>query len=132
MTTPSPSRLPESEYRWMSVFLRAGLFTSLGVLVAALVLYALTHPSLSVADAVATNPILAFLGISGLAAGLARGDIAAYLTVGLIGLVATPLLRVATGFYYFRAGRERGMQAITLAVFVMLLFGLLVLGPLIR
>jgi uncharacterized membrane protein len=132
MTDPPPTRLPDEEYRWMSWVLRGGLLASLTVMSAALVAYALTHPELSLADALATNPILQFLGLSGLAAGLARGDPAAYLTLGVIALVATPILRVATGFYYFRRGHERGMEAITLTVLVLLFVGLLVVGPIVR
>lgn len=132
MTSSAARPLPESEYRWMSVLLRGGLLASLTLLVGALTAFARTHPDLTVARGVATNPILEFLGLPGLASGLAAGDPAAYLTLGLLAMVATPILRVAAGFYYFRRGRERGMEAITLSVLVLLLVGLLVLGPFIR
>jgi uncharacterized membrane protein len=130
--TSSPQRLPESEYRWMAQVLRGGLVVSLVILVAALLAYALLHPDVSVAQAVTSNPILQFLQLPGLLSGLARGDPAAYLTLGLIALVVTPILRVLTGVYYFARGGERGMQAITLIVLVLLVFGLVYLGPLIR
>ncbi len=132
MTKVAPSTLPDSEYRGMELLLRGGLLASLSLLVVALVAYAVTHSALTVAQAIAANPILGFLGALGLFQGLSRGDPAAFLTLGLIVLVATPILRVAAGFYYFRRGRERGMEAITLTVLALLLFGLVVLGPLIR
>jgi len=133
--TAGPSRvptLPDSAYSRMTLVLRGGLFLALGIMVAALVWYLLVFPSATLADAIATNPILNYLGATGLAHGLADGAPAAYLTLGLLALVATPILRVASGFYYFRLGHERAMEGITFAVLVMLFFGLLVLGPLIR
>ncbi len=132
MTNPPVPTLPDAEYRWISSLLRGGLVISLLLMTGALAVYAVLHPGLTLSAAIATNPILQFLGLSGLAAGLARGDPAAYLTLGLIALVATPILRVVSGFYYFRRGHERGMEAITIVVIVLLLFGLLVLGPLVR
>lgn len=116
----------------MAQVLRAGLYTSLLLLIGALVAYLLIHPSVMSAQAIASNPILQFLSLSGLATGLAAGDPAAYLTLGLLVLVATPILRVASGFYYFRRGGERTLTAITFTVIVLLLLGLLVIGPLVR
>ncbi len=134
MTTdvrPGPA-LPDSAYTRMALVLRGGLLVALGFLVGALVWYLLVFPSATLANAIATNPILGYLGATGLAHGLVSGAPAAYLTLGLLALFATPILRVASGFYYFRLGRERTMEWITLTVLVLLFFGLLVLGPLIR
>jgi uncharacterized membrane protein len=128
---PDPT-LPPSAYERMAWLLRAGLLTSLTLLVGALVAYLVLHPAETSAHAIATNPILVFLSAGGLWSGLAAGNSAAYLTLGLLVLVATPILRVASGFYYFRRGGERGLAAITFAVLVMLLLGLLVIGPLVR
>ena len=132
MSDPAATSLPDEEYRWMTRLLRGGLLLSLGLLLGALVAYAVAHPGLDLAAAVSTNPILRFLQVPGLLDGLAAGNPVAYLTVGLVVLVATPIARVASGFYYFRRGGERGMQAITLVVLALLLFGLVVLGPIIR
>jgi uncharacterized membrane protein len=79
-----------------------------------------------------TNPILGYLSFPGLGSGLASGAVEAFLTLGLVVLVATPIVRVLSGFYYFRRGGERAMTMITLVVLVMLLVGLLVIGPLVR
>jgi len=134
MTTPrSPDpRLPDSAYGRMALVLRAGLVLALAIMIGALVWYLVAFPSATLADAIATNPILGYLDAAGLVHGLLVGAPAAYLTLGLLVLVATPILRVASGFYYFRQGGERAMVAITFSVLVMLFFGLLVLGPLIR
>jgi uncharacterized membrane protein len=128
---PDPT-LPPSAYARMAGVLRVGLGISLGLLVVSLVAYLGTHSSESAAHAIATNPILSFLSAGGLAQGLATGNVAAYLTLGLLALVATPIVRVASGFYYFRRGGERGLATITFVVLILLLFGLLVLGPLVR
>jgi uncharacterized membrane protein len=121
-----------SAYERMAVVLRAGLFASLALLVGALIAYLLIHPSATSAEAIASNPILQFLNVPGLAGGLAAGAPEAYLTLGLLVLVATPIVRVASGLYYFRRGGERALAAITFVVAVLLLVGLLVIGPLIR
>jgi uncharacterized membrane protein len=124
--------LPPSAYLRMAIVLRVGLFASLALLIGALAAYLLIHPAAMSGAAISSNPILQFLNLPGLAGGLGAGNPAAYLTLGLLVLVATPIVRVASGFYYFRRGGERTMAGVTLAVILMLLFGLLVLGPLVR
>ncbi len=132
MSGSTVAPLPAVEYRRMALTLRVGLLTSLAILVGGVVAFALEHPGLALGSVISSNPILGFLGVSGLVAGLAAGNPSAILTVGLLVLVATPILRVVTGFYFFRRGGERGMQRITLGVLALLLFGLLVMGPLIH
>jgi uncharacterized membrane protein len=129
---PVPHKLPDDAYRRMTLVLRVGLVGSLGILVVGLAVYLLTQPGATSTSALASNPIVQYLNVAGLAHGLATGSIEAYLTLGLLALVATPIVRVVSGFYYFRRGRESAMAAITLVVFVLLLVGLLVIGPLIR
>jgi uncharacterized membrane protein len=129
---PSDPTLPPSAYARMAGLLRAGLWISLGLLFVSLVAYLLLHPSEMSARAIASNPILEFLNAGGLWGGLVSGNSAAYLTLGLLALVATPIVRVASGFYYFRRGGERGLATITFVVLVLLLVGLLVVGPLVR
>ena len=131
-TVATPERLPDEAYRRMTLVLRVGLVASLGVLLTGLVAYLLKHPGDTSSSALSSNPILNYLSAGGLVTGLAQGHVEAYLTVGLLVLVATPIVRVLSGFYYFRKGHERAMAAITLTVFGLLLFGLFVLGPLIR
>ncbi len=133
MTTPADGpHLPDVEYRRMSLILRIGLSTSLVLLIGGLLVYLVQHPHLGFDQALAHNPILQYLGFTGLVDGLAAGNMAAVLTLGLLALVATPILRVMTGFYYFRHGGERTMAQVTLTVLILLLFGILVLGPILR
>ncbi len=133
MSAPSVRPLlPDVEYRRMSFILRTGLAIALILMVVGVLVYLFFHPHLDLAQALAHNPILRYLGFTGLVAGLAAGNPAAVLTVGLLALVATPILRVVTGFYYFRHGGERTLELVTLTVLLLLLFGLFVLGPVLR
>jgi len=125
-------RLPPGARVWMTWILRGGLFASIAFLVGALVVYLFQHPGVSYESVVSSNPILGYLSIAGLARGLVAGSVEAYLTLGLLILVATPLMRVATGFYYFERGKERALAGVTLTVLLLLLIGILVIGPLVR
>ncbi len=116
----------------MARLLRVGLAISLAWLIGSLLMFLLRNPSETSAQAIGSNPILSFLSAGGLVGGLAAGNPSAYLTLGLLALVATPIVRVASGLYYFRRGGERGLATITFVVLVLLLAGLLVLGPLVR
>jgi|HubBroStandDraft_1064217.scaffolds.fasta_scaffold82280_2 uncharacterized membrane protein len=129
---PVDRTFPLAAYEQMSRMLRIGLFTSLAVLIGALATYLVTHPAARSASAINSNPILQFLNVSGLVRGLAAGTPTAFLTLGLLILVATPIVRVGYGLYYFRRGGERTLAGITLTVLVLLLLGLLVIGPLVR
>ena len=124
--------LPPEAYVRMAQVLRVGLGLALAILAGGLVAYVVTQPEASSSSVLSQNPILSFLSLGGLVSGLASGSIDAFLTLGLLVLVATPILRVLSGFYYFRAAGERAMTAITFAVFVLLLVGLLVIGPYVR
>jgi uncharacterized membrane protein len=116
----------------MTLVLRVGLGLSLAILIGGLAAYILVHPGATSESVLSTNPILGYLSFPGLGSGLASGAVEAFLTLGLVVLVATPIVRVLSGFYYFRRAGERAMTMITLVVLVMLLVGLLVIGPLVR
>lgn len=116
----------------MSWVLRIGLVASLTIVGVTLALYAVGHPSTSFGGLLSPNPALPFLDLGAFTSGLAHGNPVAYLTLGLVVLVATPLVRVASGLYFFRRAGERTLEAICLSVLALLLFGLLVLGPLVR
>ena len=139
MSLPAPtsherpvSPLPPDAYLRMALVLRVGLGVALALLGGGLVAYVVAHPGASSSTILAQNPILSYLSFGGLGSGLASGSIEAYLTLGLVALVATPIIRVLSGIYYFRRAGERSMTAITFAVLVLLLVGLLVIGPYVR
>ncbi len=125
-------RLPPEAYVRMTLVLRIGLGVALALLTGGIIAYVATNPGATSSTVLSTNPILAYLSFPGLASGLASGSIGAFLTLGLVVLIATPVLRVVSGMYYFRKGGEREMTAISFTVLVLLLLGLLVIGPYIR
>ena len=127
-----PPPLPAEAYRRMTLVLRVGLLTALALLLAALAAYLAANPGATSSGTIASNPIAAFLSPGGLAHGLATGAPEAYLALGLFVLIATPILRVVTGIYYFGANRESTMTAVTVTVLVLLLLGILWIGPLIH
>jgi len=124
--------LPDEAYQRMTLVLRVGLGAALAILAGGVLAYLLEHPGASSSSILGSNPILNYLSFRGLASGLATGSVGAVLTLGLIVLVATPIVRVASGLYYFRQGHERAMAGIAFVVLVLLLLGVLVIGPLIR
>jgi uncharacterized membrane protein len=116
----------------MAFVLRIGLGLALAILGGGIVAYLVANPNEGSQSVLSSNPILGYLSLPGLASGLATGSIGAVLTLGLIVLVATPIVRVVSGLYYFRKAGERAMTGITLTVLVLLLLGLLVIGPYVR
>ncbi len=129
---PPGDRLPPAVHAWIALILRIGLLVALALFVGGLGVYLALHPSATFEGIRASNPLPALLAASALASGLARGEPAAYLTVGVLVLVATPAARVAAGFVYFRRAGERSLAAITLTVLVLVVVGLVVVGPLVR
>jgi len=124
--------LPPEAYSRMTLVLRLGLGISLAILAGGVVVYLLLNPGMSSSTLLSSNPILDYLDLPGLASGLAAGSVSAVLTLGLIVLVATPIVRVASGLYFFGKAGERTMTTIALAVLLLLLLGILVVGPLVR
>ena len=129
---PAVKPLPPEAYVRMTLVLRLGLGISLAILGGGIVAYLLLNPGVSSSEVLSNNPILGYLSLPGLGSGLAAGSVSAVLTLGLIVLVATPILRVVSGLYYFRKVGERAMTGITFAVLILLLLGLLVIGPHVR
>jgi uncharacterized membrane protein len=131
-TSPHAPALPAEAYERMTLVLRLGLGLALVILGGGVIAYLLENPGSTSSNVLSSNPILGYLSLGGLASGLASGSVGAVLTLGLIVLVATPIVRVASGLYYFRKGHERAMAGIAFTVLVLLLLGILVIGPLIR
>ncbi|HTT45342.1 MAG TPA: DUF1634 domain-containing protein [Thermoplasmata archaeon] len=129
---PADHSLPAEAYARMTFVLRLGLGVALAILGGGIVAYILANPGATSSSVLSNNPILDYLSFPGLGSGLADGSIGAVLTLGLIVLVATPILRVVSGLYYFRKVGERAMVGITFAVLLMLLLGILLIGPHVR
>jgi uncharacterized membrane protein len=124
--------LPPGVYRRMANVLRVGLSLAFGLLAVSLVALVARSPTSASGRWIATNPLVADLGLRALGQGLAAGSPVAYLTLGVYALIATPVVRVATGSAAFFRHGERKMAELTAVVLVLLLVGLLVLGPLVR
>jgi len=129
---PVVQPLPPEAYVRMTFVLRLGLGISLAILGGGIVAYVAMNPGATSSSVLSGNPIASYLTFPGLWAGLASGSVGAILTLGLIVLVATPIVRVVSGLYYFRKVGERAMTAIAFAVLVLLLLGLLFIGPHVR
>jgi len=127
-----PGDLPNSVYREMALTLRVGLVAALALLGGATVALVARRPSSSSASWISPNPLIRYLDPRVLASGLVSGAPEAYLTIGVYALVATPVVRVATGLYSFYRHGERRMGALTTVVLALLVLGLLVIGPMIR
>ena len=128
----SPGDLPLGTYRWMAGALRTGLVSALLLLAVSLTAVVYVHPWSSSGTWVSTNPITRYLSLAGLASGLGAVSPEAVLTLGVLVLIATPVVRVITGSVAFFRHGERQMGALTLTVLAMLLIGLFVVGPLVR
>ncbi|MGI0072028.1 MAG: DUF1634 domain-containing protein [Thermoplasmata archaeon] len=113
----------------MTLVLRVGLLGAAGIVLAALLAYLVENSSASSSSTFASNAVIPYLHPGHLAHGLAHGSPEAYLLVGLYVLIATPIVRVLTGVYYFGRGGERAMTWVTTVVFLLLLLGLFVIGP---
>jgi uncharacterized membrane protein len=116
----------------MALVLRAGLLLSAAFLLAGLLMFLWEHPSESLATLLSSNPIQGYLDPLRIVAGLEGWHPEAFLSLGVIILVATPFLRVATGFWYFLESKDREMATLTGIVLGLLLLGILVIGPLLR
>ena len=127
-----PGDLPPSVYRLMATVLRLGLVVALVILAGALVALLVQSPSSASGGWVSVNPLVRELDPRALGAGLAAGSPEAYLTVGVYALVATPVVRVVTGLYAFHRHGERRMVRLTAVVLVLLIVGLLGIGPFFR
>jgi uncharacterized membrane protein len=134
-SAPPPSEdldLPPAAHRRMAAVLRVGLAVALVLLAGGLVALLVRSAGSDAGGWVHANPLVGYLDPAKLAGGLAAGAPTAYLTLGVYALVATPVVRVATGITAFAGHRERRMVALTTVVLALLLVGLFVVGPLVR
>lgn len=116
----------------MTLVLRTGLGVALGWIVVALLLLLLPSAGEPASRVLSARTLSGYLGGADLFAGLVRGNPEAYLTLGVYALVATPVLRVVSGVYYFQRSGDRALARLALAVLGLLLLSLFVLGPLLR
>ncbi len=114
---------------WISRLLRTGLAVSLTCIGLGTILSFARHPDyLYSARALErlTTPGTAPHQIADVLDGLARARGQALVMVGLLLLIATPVLRVALSVFVFLRERDRPMLALTLAVLFLLLLSIAV------
>ncbi|EQD72283.1 membrane protein containing DUF1634 [mine drainage metagenome] len=127
--------LPGARTLWLRVLFFVvvrGLAIALSILFGALIAFGVENPAADSSSVIAINPIANYLSLGGLASGLWAGAPEAYLTLGTLTLLVVPIARVRAGFYFFHRNGEILVARITLTVFVLLVLGLVVIGPLIR
>jgi len=83
----------------------------------------------SVAALVSSNYGRPTLSLTALLSGVSTGSPLFVLQLGLLVLLATPVLRVIASVVLFAAERDRTYVAITLVVFGILLLSIIVVGP---
>jgi uncharacterized membrane protein len=127
-----PGELPPQAHLRMARVLRIGLAVALALLGAGLVALVVRSSASDAASWIASNPLVRYFDLRAFGAALASGTPEAYLTLGVYALVATPVVRVLAGIEAFAAHGERRMTILASVVLVLLLFGLLVVGPLVR
>lgn len=125
---PDPT-LPPRAYERMALLLRFGVLASGLMLGGGLIVYLLQHPSETFTGILSVNPIQNYLNGGTLFSALASGRPEAWMTLGILVLIAATVGRVALAARYFFAGRERALGAVTLTVAILLLVALFVVGP---
>lgn len=122
---------PELAYA-ISRILRIGIILSavvIGIGIAIMLASPPVGAPPSIQSAVATKfggPTLTF---SGWLAGLGHGDALSVLQLGTLVLLATPLVRVGASVILFFKEKDMLYVTVTLVVLAMLLFAIVVLGP---
>jgi uncharacterized membrane protein len=113
--------------------LRYGVALSSIVVAAGLVLMLLAPPPgipETLQGTIAANFGRPTISPSGLVAGIAQGSAVGVLQLGMLILIATPIVRVAASALLFLRERDMLYVGITTLVLAMLLFALFVVGPL--
>lgn len=109
----------------MGILLRFGVVCASTVVLAGGVFYLQDHARESVHYDVFTAHPVSLRHPAEWAAGIARGDAAAIVTLGILLLIATPIARVVFAVASFALERDRLYVAISLAVLAVLIYGLL-------
>ena len=111
-------KLPPHLRRWVARVLRGGVVLAAAFLVIGLVLWGVEGTPGENAGSIPTTS-------AGLAAGIASESAFAFLFIGLLILVLTPLAREVVAFLLFTRARDRPFIAITLFVMIVLLLSVL-------
>jgi uncharacterized membrane protein len=122
--------LPLVAYSTIAFMLRVGLVASIVLFVGSALAYSIVHRGETLAAVTSTNPIEGYLNPLNLVSGLATWHIEAYMTLGILFLLFSSILRVGFGAYFFFRNREASLGELSAVVFGLLLAGVFVIGPL--
>jgi len=129
----SAQRPPSDLNETIGNILRSGIILSSAILIIGLVRLLLGPPSglpPTLQGTIAVNFGGPTLTVSSWLQGLVHGDAVSVLQLGMLTLLATPLVRVGASVVLFLREGDRLYVGVTLLVLAMLLFAILVIGPL--
>ena len=125
LLTPERVARTATVQRLISTVLRVGVLTSMALVVVGTLITFLAHPRYATHDSalhhLEHSPAAFPHSLSGVIDGVAAGRGPAIVLLGLIVLVATPVVRVAISIVIFSIERDRKFVAITAFVLLMLL-----------
>ena len=128
---PLDPTFPPAAYVRVARLLRTGVIGFFVLAAFGMVLDLVQHPSLTLAQLLATNPGPEFTDLGRLLTDFASGGPTAIIIVGVYIMVAVTVLRVVYATVDFYRGRERILAAVSAAVVLLLLLGLFVVAPLV-
>jgi uncharacterized membrane protein len=121
-----PSRVTDEQLeQLLGNLLRAGVLTSAAVVLAGGVVYLLQHGAGAPGHHVFRGEPAELRHLGGIVRGALTGRGPALIQLGLVLLLATPLLRVVSSLAGFALQRDRVYVVVTLIVLAILLYGLL-------
>src|SRR5262245_30874391 len=135
--TKSPSIAPvqsptdQAMERWLGRVLRIGVAAAALLVLFGLVLFVAHdrgHTRISLATALGRGTPVRPLGPGDVLAGLRATQAAAYIELGLLVLILTPIVRVGMTLVLFERQRDWTFVVLSAAVFAILVFGLFGIG----
>lgn len=131
MMAPSPEAYHACR-RDLTLVIRSGLLIAFVLLLVSLVVYTYHYSGEGEAGLVGTNPIENYLSVPGLIDGLLALHVEAFMTLAIVVLALTPVAGVFTGLYHMHRRGDRELAMISTTVFILLMLGLFVIGPLLK
>ena len=129
MPQPKPAWSNEQMEKGIGVLLKTGVITAALVVLGGGILYLVRHGTALPDYRVFSGEPDEFKSVSGIIFGVWSIRARAWIQLGLLILIATPVARVAFSIAAFAYQRDRTYTFITLIVFVVLIYSLFFGGP---
>lgn len=133
--TLAPGGIPTSRLSsppGSAFLLRGGLLLAVALGLVAIVAYAASNPEVPLAQLAGEGSALQFVSPGALWNGLLRLDVAAYLTLTVLVLVAIPVARAGVVLAHLHRSTDRPIAWMGGLVLALMSFALLVLAPFLR